>query len=238
MTPFVFAPSMALQETTLRGRRSKSALDMNSLQPLIDRIYQYRPRRFAGSSLWFHSSVAILLKTDRESGPCVLLIQRATREGDPWSGHMAFPGGRLSPQDHFPLDAAIRETYEETGFDVLGKAYYVGQLSEVITRSHRWPGLMTVTPFVFRLKDTPIWALNHEVAEVVWVPLAFLTNFANRQQMTRKFLRIDWKLPCYFLAGRALFFKIPAELGRNCFDDNHYSFFNFVSRHRLENFQN
>ena len=42
-----------------------------------------------------HSSVAINIDHDAR----ILMIQRATREGDPWSGHMAFPGGKFEPQD-------------------------------------------------------------------------------------------------------------------------------------------
>ena len=30
---------------------------------------------------------------DGSAGPEILMIQRAVREGDPWSGHMGFPGG-------------------------------------------------------------------------------------------------------------------------------------------------
>jgi len=44
----------------------------------------------------------------------LLLIRRADR-GDPWSNHLAFPGGHLEPTDSSALAAAYRETEEETG---------------------------------------------------------------------------------------------------------------------------
>ena len=39
------------------------------------------------------AAVAISVRSG-VSGPEILMIQRAVRQGDPWSGHMGFPGGR------------------------------------------------------------------------------------------------------------------------------------------------
>jgi 8-oxo-dGTP pyrophosphatase MutT (NUDIX family) len=44
----------------------------------------------------------------------ILLIKRKESEKDPWSGHMALPGGRRK-KDETCLEAAIRETKEEVG---------------------------------------------------------------------------------------------------------------------------
>ncbi|HEU4700285.1 MAG TPA: NUDIX domain-containing protein, partial [Gemmatimonadales bacterium] len=45
----------------------------------------------------------------------MLLIRRAERAGDPWSGHMALPGGRHSRGDADLAATAMRETAEEVG---------------------------------------------------------------------------------------------------------------------------
>ncbi|MCL4314198.1 MAG: NUDIX domain-containing protein [Candidatus Thermoplasmatota archaeon] len=43
-----------------------------------------------------------------------LFIVRARREGDPWSGNIAFPGGFIKPHES-SREAAARECYEEVG---------------------------------------------------------------------------------------------------------------------------
>ena len=56
-----------------------------------------------------------LLLSENFQGTELLLIERAHQDGDPWSGQMAFPGGRRELQDETVLDTAIRETAEEIG---------------------------------------------------------------------------------------------------------------------------
>ena len=73
-----------------------------------------------------HAAVAMLL-TETGDTTKVLLVKRATREADPWSGHMAFPGGRLGHGDRDLMSTACRETREETGID-LTKCTAIGPL--------------------------------------------------------------------------------------------------------------
>ena len=76
-----------------------------------------------------HAAVAAVI---REVGgsPEILLIERAAREGDPWSGHMALPGGRIDPDDPNTRAGAERETLEEVGLDLSG-AVVLGQLDDM-----------------------------------------------------------------------------------------------------------
>ena len=125
------------------------------------------------------AAVAISLRSG-VSGPEILMIQRAVREGDPWSGHMGFPGGRKDASDVTDVACAKRETREEISFDLDIHGELVCQLSDVNTGWRADRPEMLVAPFIFRVDGTPSFELNHEVDDTVWVPLNFLLDDANR----------------------------------------------------------
>lgn len=106
----------------------------------------------------------------------LLLIKRAEHESDPWSGHVALPGGRREAADADLLQTAMRETHEETGvvLDRVGAA--LGALDEVGTRNPQLPRLV-IAPFVTAVPpETTAAPVSHEVADVVWVPLPALRD--------------------------------------------------------------
>nr|WP_153823481.1 CoA pyrophosphatase [Polyangium spumosum] len=120
------------------------------------------------------AAVAAILRAPRGGHEAeILLIRRSEREGDPWSGHMAFPGGRREPSDPSLYYTALRETEEEIGLDLAQHARFLARLEDVpaVARARR-VGL-TITPFVFALEEPepPPFILSAEVAEVVWAPL-------------------------------------------------------------------
>lgn len=70
---------------------------------------------FSNDSAYFFSSAASLAPLDRIE---MLFIQRSEREGDKWSGHIAFPGGKRDVCDADDAATAARESMEEVGVDV------------------------------------------------------------------------------------------------------------------------
>lgn len=104
----------------------------------------------------------------------ILLILRAASEKDPWSAHMAFPGGKLDQGDENLLVTAMRETQEEVGVNLLDAAEYLGQLPVVaVSRGGR---ALRIHPFVFALEGSVEFRTNHEVDGVFWVALDSLTD--------------------------------------------------------------
>ena len=125
------------------------------------------------------AAVAIVLhEVDGEL--CLLMIRRAQREGDPWSGHMAFPGGRRDPDDIDDRFCAIRETREEIALDLDALGSEVCALGEVNTGWRADRPEMLVAPFIYRVEQLPELDLNYEVDAVVSVPLRFLMDRSNR----------------------------------------------------------
>lgn len=100
----------------------------------------------------------------------LLLIRRAESPFDPWSGHMALPGGRGDPSDQDSIATAIRETFEEVGVE-LDRDAHVHSLAPLEARGRGLRVGFPVVAHVFRLPARPVAFPNQEVAEVVWAPL-------------------------------------------------------------------
>lgn len=105
----------------------------------------------------------------------LLFIQRATHDRDPWSGHMALPGGRVDPPDASTRATAERETLEELGLD-LTRAISLGSLDDV--DGGRVTGRpLIVSAHCYHLEgERPVLTPNYEVDDVIWVPLATLLD--------------------------------------------------------------
>ncbi|MDP6186793.1 MAG: NUDIX domain-containing protein, partial [Pseudomonadales bacterium] len=88
----------------------------------------------------------ILREHNEQTGQSDLLfIQRANRDGDPWSGQMAFPGGHREAEDPSLLAAAMRETHEEIGVQ-LHSSHCIGRLNDLIHPRLHVAGFVFETP--------------------------------------------------------------------------------------------
>lgn len=121
------------------------------------------------------ASVALVVRP-RPSDLEALLIRRATFDGDPWSGHVALPGGRRAPGDRTTLETAIRETREEVGIDLAGSGIVLGRLDDV--RPRRGAPLVSVSAHVFAVPPDTGVTLNYEVESALWVPVSHLADTA------------------------------------------------------------
>ncbi len=140
-----------------------------------------------------------------DDGIEVLMMRRAERKGDPWSGHMAFPGGKMDSSDESSFETSLRELAEETGIPSPDENLQsVGRLSDVLTRNHSGKRPMVVTPFVFSLVNDVTFNPNYEVAELIWIPLDYVRNPAHREKMHWEFKGATINLPCYFFEGRRI----------------------------------
>lgn len=102
------------------------------------------------------------------------MLRRAEREGDRWSGHLAFPGGRWDSGDPDLAATARRETAEEVGV-VLNPRSQVGILDDLAPRSSVLPPIL-VRPFVFTHPRRDRLVLSDEVAGAWWLPLEVLSR--------------------------------------------------------------
>jgi 8-oxo-dGTP pyrophosphatase MutT (NUDIX family) len=127
------------------------------------------------------AAVALILRNG-SAGTEVLFIQRAQHDGDPWSGDLGFPGGKIEPEDASARAAAERETLEEVGLE-LAAGRFLGRLDDLIG-DHR---PVIVSCFVYILDYCPPLNPSPEVTRAFWFPLAELRNPQRQLQATVRF---------------------------------------------------
>lgn len=160
-----------------------------------------------------HAAVAMVL-TAATPDPEVLFIVRAPHVDDPWSGNIAFPGGRVATGDASPQQTAERETLEELALD-LAECDYIGRLDDLYGLSLP----ILVSAFVYVASRRPPLSPNHEIARSFWFPLEKLAapqrhrleTFAWRGQPTTQ--SVVALLP----PGQPLLWGITYRLLRNFF---------------------
>ncbi len=118
------------------------------------------------------AAVALLLKL-QDQDLKILIVKRAENPADPWSGQMAFPGGKRDSKDQNLKQTVVRETLEETNINLLDRCRFLGAMEAL--RSTQRPE-MKILPFVILLKHEPSIKLNEELERFAWILLKGLAQ--------------------------------------------------------------
>jgi 8-oxo-dGTP pyrophosphatase MutT (NUDIX family) len=129
--------------------------------------------------------------------PRTLLIKRAERTGDPWSGQVAFPGGKFQEGDTSARDTAVRETLEEVGIDLATSSEFLGYFRSFRTHT----GNMDVVPALFLLKGDVRVRTNEEVTSFLWVGLERLTSDRARATYSLRLGGESREVPAFRVGG-------------------------------------
>ena len=168
---------------------------MTTLAAVRRALRDHRPR-VADAPDARPAAVALVL-LEGQQGLEILIIKRAEREDDPWSGQMAFPGGRYGAGDLDLEATAVRETREETGVDLSG-AERLGALDDLYPRTSLLPPVV-VRPFVFALSRRAALVPSDEVQRAFWLPLERLSEPGVRRDATLTLRGGTHTLPAYLV---------------------------------------
>ena len=176
-------PSYGLPELTARLARRGAAPDAPSTER--------------------QAAVAAILRAPDGGGDAeILLMRRADRLGDPWSGHMALPGGRREPGDPSLAATAIRETREEVGLDLEAHGALLARLPDTPAVARGARVGMVIAPFVFALRESLALSPNEEVAEALWTPIGPFARGERAGTIPYPHQGATMDLPCLLVGER------------------------------------
>jgi len=164
----------------------------------IEAALAARPPARVAEAVSARAAVAVILR-EAPAGIEVLFIRRAHHPQDPWSGQMAFPGGRAEPGEDLKA-TAVRETAEEIGVDLDRDADCLGVLDEVRAMARLRPVSLTILPFVFRLRRAVDHVIGHEVESVHWIAFDDLLAEERRSVMDYAEHGASMQFPCLRVA--------------------------------------
>ena len=154
--------------------------------------------------------VAILLWDEPGRGLQTLLVQRAEREGDPWSGQVGLPGGRVKQNAETPHTALHREVEEEVGIKLEEVGVELGSLSV----GHPMRRMeMRVQPWVYGLRVKPLVSIGPEIADCFWANLADLPSKKKMSEITIR--NQPWSVESFVVEGKIVWgftYRVLSEL--------------------------
>jgi 8-oxo-dGTP pyrophosphatase MutT (NUDIX family) len=185
--------------------RSRKPVTANpSLDKLRESLAEYRPEFVSNPQSWRRAAVAAVLR-EWEERLELLFIRRAEHPDDPWSGHMAFPGGRVDETDADGRAAAERETLEELALDLRACGRALGRLSDLRAVGGGLALDLFIEPWVYAIEGEPELVPDHrEVREFLWVPVSWLADRDNLDTLEYPHSGAVYKMPCYRYQGRVI----------------------------------
>lgn len=181
---------------------------------LADRLARYEAHRAEPPDGTTRAAVILLLRPGNGEAE-VLFVVRASHEGDPWSGHVALPGGRWEPGDADLEETALRELHEETGLE-LGRQHLLGRLDELHPVSRHIPRI-AITPFVGWREALPRVRRTVEIDGHFWVPVSELRTPARRGTLDFRRDGEDFSFPTIEYGGHAVW-GLTFSIVRNFLD--------------------
>ena len=174
----------------LRGRWVR--VPLSPFQQRVSQAIRSRTPQLIQAPTAVPAGVALILGSDPDA---ILLIRRAERVGDPWSGHMGLPGGRRDVGDADLVETAVREVREEVGI-ILGGEGLLGSLDDVAPRNlTKLP--VVVRPFVFAVSGHPPLQPNDEVARAFWLEVETLRDPRHAGEVTVTLGGMDRTFPAF-----------------------------------------
>lgn len=179
------------------------------------RLNDHTPEPIPAEKVPRRAAVATVLRFDEAGGSCELLfILRSKQEGDPWSGHMAYPGGRMEDQDGDELTTARRETREEVALDLVRDGELLGRIDDIHASARGRVLPLAIRPFVFLLTepDAQLCPEPAEVEEIHWVPAAALLDPASATTVPYELNGQHFDLPGFRVAGDRIIWGLTYQM--------------------------
>lgn len=145
----------------------------------------------------YEQAAVTLVLRNRDGQADVLIIKRAERAEDPWSGHLALPGGRAEVGDQDLREVAVRETREEVGIDLQVGGRFLGVMEPLQPVTRRLP-LIVVTPLVAVAPPNVLLQLDpREVEDAFWLSITELQREGRSASVSYVFAGQTHQWPAY-----------------------------------------
>jgi 8-oxo-dGTP pyrophosphatase MutT (NUDIX family) len=168
----------------------------------VRRAFEAMPRPIDRRAPAAHHAVVAAILRQAPHGAEVLLIRRSENERDPWSGHMALPGGHREAADGDLVATATREIAEEIGMDLARDAEFLGRLPSTPVVVENRTLDFAIFPLVFALQAQVEPTLNPlEVQQVLWTPVEHLLSPAARSSLEVPIREQRHRFPAYDVEG-------------------------------------